>query len=352
MLSPVLKSVSLESSAPAPLGEPFIFHGTANDYFRIWIVNLLLTIVTFGAYAAWAKVRTRTFLRGNLELMGARFDYTANPLRLFIGNVMMVALFLAYSLFGAVYPWMRIAALFIGLCALPWIIVRSLAFNAHNTVYRGMRFRFNPSLSAAALAYLGGGLLTMITLFIGYPVWVHQKRKFQIDGHRFGNGYFLFSTRESSFYSAYLPIWAILGVVIVGLLAAVGISVRHHVGAVRLLPFLVFGIYIPVVYLCRQYVHARLFNLVWNGTQLDDGRFEATMQTGRWLKLQCGNWVAILGTAGLLYPWATIRAARYTASCLKFHPTDQFYQLRRFGQVQGSAIGDSAAEFVGLDFGL
>jgi uncharacterized membrane protein YjgN (DUF898 family) len=26
-------------------------------YFRIWIVNLLLTIATLGIYSAWAKVR-------------------------------------------------------------------------------------------------------------------------------------------------------------------------------------------------------------------------------------------------------------------------------------------------------
>lgn len=37
----------------------FAFHGSAGEYFRIWIVNVLLSIVTLGIYSAWAKVRTR-----------------------------------------------------------------------------------------------------------------------------------------------------------------------------------------------------------------------------------------------------------------------------------------------------
>ncbi|XYI33409.1 hypothetical protein MNJPNG_14775 [Cupriavidus oxalaticus] len=37
------------------------------EYFRIWIVNVLLvllTIVTFGIYSAWAKVRNRATVFG------------------------------------------------------------------------------------------------------------------------------------------------------------------------------------------------------------------------------------------------------------------------------------------------
>ena len=37
------------------------FHGKAGEFFSIWIVNLLLTIVTRGSYSAWAKVRTNRY---------------------------------------------------------------------------------------------------------------------------------------------------------------------------------------------------------------------------------------------------------------------------------------------------
>ena len=42
----------------------FEFTGDAKEFFRIWIVNLALSIVTLGIYSAWAKVRTQPlFLR-------------------------------------------------------------------------------------------------------------------------------------------------------------------------------------------------------------------------------------------------------------------------------------------------
>lgn len=37
--------------------KPLTFTGTGAEYFGIWIVNLLLTIVTLGIYSSWAKVR-------------------------------------------------------------------------------------------------------------------------------------------------------------------------------------------------------------------------------------------------------------------------------------------------------
>ena len=40
---------------------PVEFSGRGGEYFRIWIVNLVLTILTFGIYSAWAKVRTKRY---------------------------------------------------------------------------------------------------------------------------------------------------------------------------------------------------------------------------------------------------------------------------------------------------
>lgn len=42
--------------------QPFSFSGSGSEYFRIWIVNLLLSIITLGIYSAWAKVRHYLFL--------------------------------------------------------------------------------------------------------------------------------------------------------------------------------------------------------------------------------------------------------------------------------------------------
>ena len=43
--------------APSLQTHAFSFTGSGSEYFRIWIVNLFLSIVTLGVYSAWAKVR-------------------------------------------------------------------------------------------------------------------------------------------------------------------------------------------------------------------------------------------------------------------------------------------------------
>ncbi len=46
----------------------FEFTGDGREYFRIWIVNVSLTVITLGIYSAWAKVRRmRYFLQQQKE---------------------------------------------------------------------------------------------------------------------------------------------------------------------------------------------------------------------------------------------------------------------------------------------
>ena len=52
----MLDALPQEASAPTPQPREldFRFTGKTGEYFRIWIVNLALTILTLGIYSAWA----------------------------------------------------------------------------------------------------------------------------------------------------------------------------------------------------------------------------------------------------------------------------------------------------------
>ncbi|MGH8171895.1 MAG: DUF898 family protein, partial [Rhodanobacteraceae bacterium] len=86
---------------PLPLGlpaapgfrrteHPFEFSGDAKEYFRIWIVNLALSIVTLGIFSAWAKVRTQRYFYGNTRVAGVPFEYTAKPWPILKGRLIAV----------------------------------------------------------------------------------------------------------------------------------------------------------------------------------------------------------------------------------------------------------------------
>ena len=70
-----------------PVTHRFEFSGTGSEYFRIWIVNIMLTILTLGIYSAWAKVRSQRWLHGHTSLADSAFRYHARPLQILIGRV-------------------------------------------------------------------------------------------------------------------------------------------------------------------------------------------------------------------------------------------------------------------------
>lgn len=362
--APAPDPVAAPTAEPPPLpppaaqayrrGHPFLFHGNEREYFRIWIVNTLLTLLTLGVFAAWAKVRKRRYLRGNTELMGHRFDYLAEPGRILVGNILVVLAFLAYAVIGEVYPAVRLGALLAGAALLPWVIIRSLAFNAHNTRYRGLRFYFRQTYGMAALVYGGQLLVVLLTAGLYYPAWIRNRREFTIGSHRLGDAFFRFNAPVGPFYSAYLLAGGLLllaaftgGVLSILLTLATG---PGYPGPLQMIPF--FALYGLAFFIGKHVIYARLFNHIWNHTRLDNHRFVASLHTSTWLKLQLTNLAAIVGTAGLLYPWAQIRSARLALSHLRFYPAGPLERTGELGRAEGNALGETASEFVGLDFGL
>src|SRR5271169_4981058 len=86
------------STVPSPhQPEPLRFTGTGGEYFGIWIVNLLLTIVTLGIYSAWAKVRRLQYFYRHTTVAGSSFDFHGSPMRILIGRVIAFAMLLAYN---------------------------------------------------------------------------------------------------------------------------------------------------------------------------------------------------------------------------------------------------------------
>jgi uncharacterized membrane protein YjgN (DUF898 family) len=96
------------AAAGAPILHRFEFRGSAGEFFRIWIVNVALTLITLGIYSTWAKVRTRRYFYGNTFVAGYAFDYKALPWRILIGRLVALALFVGYNTTVGVSPFLSI----------------------------------------------------------------------------------------------------------------------------------------------------------------------------------------------------------------------------------------------------
>src|ERR1700733_10021334 len=133
------------SASPAVTGyppQPVRFSGTGGDYFGIWIVNLLLTIITLGIYSAWAKVRRLQYFYRHSELAGSSFDFHGSPIRILVGRVIALAMFIAYNFSVRLHSLSTIVTLVVLAAVMPWLLRNSFRFRLYNTSWRGARFYF------------------------------------------------------------------------------------------------------------------------------------------------------------------------------------------------------------------
>ena len=83
--TPTLPPADDAPRAPQPL--EIRFTGSGSEYFRIWIVNLLLCIVTLSLYRPWAKVRRLRYFYANTLVDGHAFDFHGNPKKMLLRDI-------------------------------------------------------------------------------------------------------------------------------------------------------------------------------------------------------------------------------------------------------------------------
>jgi uncharacterized membrane protein YjgN (DUF898 family) len=100
------------------------------------------------------------------------------------------------------------------------------------------------------------------------------------------------------------------------------------------------------------YLRVHLFNYSWNNTRISGHSFRATMKFWDFFGLQFINGMVTGATMGLMYPWAAVRLARYTASSLVVVPAGNLDEFVAAAQTNVSAIGEAGSDILDLDIGI
>ena len=343
---------------PMPLVEhEFEFSGRGDEYFRIWIVNLALTILSLGIFSAWAKVRTERYFYGNTKLVGVPFEYLAKPLPILLGRIIAVVLFSAYVLAGQFSIGLQLGLALLVAVLAPWLLVRGLMFRARYSSWRGLSFRFVPDYGESYIRFFVLFLPLLASFGLLYP-WVKGKQKeFIVDHHRYGTQVFRFLARPGQFYPPYLIAWSVIFAWMFGgaMLFGFGVALLSA-GSTSPPPQWIIWAFVVAIYagyfVVLAFRAAAIANLVYNNTEVGGRRFQSRLKGGRLLWIYASNTVLILVSAGLLIPWAMVRLAQYRASCLSLLARDDFNGIE---VRQGQGIDAIAAEVDGLfdiDIGL
>jgi uncharacterized membrane protein YjgN (DUF898 family) len=339
----------------------FEFSGKGGEYFRIWIVNLALTIITFGIYSAWAKVRRLQYFYRNTSLLGNSFDYHGDPIAILKGRLIGIGLLALYNITVSFSIALGIGVFILLLIAVPWLVQRSLCFKLHNSSYRGLRLRFNGNVADAYKVLIGWTLLGYLTLGLLFPM-AHQRLKaYQHNGSAYGSTPFAFTADIGPFYMVYLkmigltllPIF-LFGVVAGSLNLFAGMEgaaknpaqfgktmakLMAVMGAFYLLLFLVIG----------PWFAARMQNLVWNHTLLGRHSFASEVRARDLLLIYVTNFIAIVFTLGLYKPFADIRLAKYRLTHMALHTEGNFDEFLALEQQAVNAVGEETANVFDVD---
>ncbi len=335
---------------------PLEFTGQTGEYFRIWIVNLALTIVTLGIYSAWAKVRRKRYFYGHTFIDRDAFEYRANPIAILKGRLIalaVVAVLWSVNHFAPMFFWVPlIAAVFV----FPWLLVRSFAFNAHNTAFRNIRMHFRGTYWGAFKVFVGYGLLTVITLGLGW-FWLRVRlTEFVIRNFCYGTAQFEVPDLKKSFFQIYghaIGLGILLGLFASGLVFLLGrIDVEPDSVQAQALEW-IFLVLVYVAYLfIFAYVRAGIQNASWNQATLGSIRFVSTLKVLPLFTIYLVNIVAIVLTLGLATPWAVIRTLRYRAENLTLLSAGELEGFVAAESTHVSAAGEEVGEMLDFDFSL
>ncbi len=301
---------------------PARYDGRAGDLFRIYLQNVVLTVLTLGIYKFWAKVRMTRYHHQHTSFAGGRFDYHATGAEKFAG--FCKGMLILAPLAGAIYLACQLlvppeAAFAVGFWAFvlvlfllrPLILVASQRFNLSRTTWSNLRLRFTGRVGAAYRLYLTDLLLIVCTLGI-YTVW-HQcnVRRFRMRHTQLGDHKFGYHGQGGELFA---------------------ISVGG-----MLLCYLTLGLYVPWYIAGMHRFHV-------TNTSFDGRRFQSRLRGGHVVALGAPALLAIVLTLGLAIPWALNRWWRLTTDTTSYAGAIDVDKLRAVHDAGAAATIEGVGE--------
>jgi uncharacterized membrane protein YjgN (DUF898 family) len=397
---PVLR----ETGAIAEQRHPFTFTGKGGEYFGIWIVNVILSIVTLGIYSAWAKVRRLQYFHRNTQVLGSSFDFHGRPIDILKGRLIAFGAYVAYAVLAKFSP---VASIILGLAlfaVIPYFAYKSLRFRLHNTSWRQVRFKFLGKVPGAYSAFFGWPIAAMMSAYALLPFAHHQASTYTLGNSSLGTTLAKFKASVGDFYKVYLKTF---GLFLLYIFAVIFLSwliiskssfdmksifsgmaqatldaeanaadseeedeeevvpgrpnkqvdqkakdIGQLAMLASLIPLAIVGFYLLAFLLIGPYFNARINNIIWNGTTLGPLRFESTLSARKLSCITITNFLGIVLSLGFFKPFAAVRVAKYRVECLKLVAAGPIAAHVQAIAGDVNARGEEVAEMFDVDIGL
>jgi uncharacterized membrane protein YjgN (DUF898 family) len=392
---------------------PLEFTGSGGEYFRVWIVNVLLSIITLGIYTPWARRRTAQYFYSHTMVAGSPLEFTAQQRKMVMGFVLLMLITLAYNIAANTGQDTAVGVfLLAGAVLAPFIWGSAMRFRLGATRWRGLRLQFTASwkevyiaswpVFALALVWFGVfyGLQMLSPELAGALQEAEEETKRKLPTFTPAMGALIvlglvltvlcFIRLEYNFksllvlkaqvgaergrwkpvYMDFVKIW--LATVLVFILCVVALSLIGTLlagGSVALVAGLGnrLGLWIIVLIVgaivggffllflasapARAYREARMFQLMWDNIGVSHvARFKCHLRSGSYVWLRIKNMVLTLITLGLYRPFARVSEYRMKLESVTLHVKGGVEQVAgAMVRQQQGGLGDALADAAGLD---
>ena len=334
------------------------FLGTGREYFGIWIVNLILTIITLGIYSAWAKVRRETYFKNNTRFFNAGFGYHATGGQIFKGRLIVFIVLLLVNIISSVQPLFGLIVAPIFIILLPWILNSSLRFSARMTSFRNIRLNWHGTYWRTMWFLVIAPLVGLLTLGLLTPIISKYYYSYFACSHSYGTTRFSAKPKISHFYLAFL-LGCIIPTMVFGCLAFTILTI-----SVELSDSGSFGrtqnIWVFIIMLFYGFIFSMAFiysvlcrNLMMQSLILGNIlTFDSKINPFKFIWISLSNLFLTVTSLGLLLPWAKVRMYKYL-SAMTFVTAigniDTFIDELNYDR---SSIGEAVSDLEGVEVAI
>ncbi|MDO5058717.1 MAG: YjgN family protein [Neisseria sp.] len=335
------------------------FTGNAGEYFKIWIVNLLLSVLTLSFYAPWAKVRRLRYFYGNTHLDGRHFDFTGIPGRILIGRIIALVLFVAFSVLSELDPLMALIAWGLIALLMPWLVRSTMRFRARNTKYGNARFHFSATMKHTYWVFFKCALATMLSFGLLYPLALYWFKSYQINHLQAGRLKMKMESSVGEFYGAvlvpyFIAMMAGLLMVLVFSVFSVNVFESEEISEAALAAFSVLGVaaYALMLGFFIPLTQGYLIRATWRKVPVGNSLISTELEPFRYAWIKFVNYLATVLSLGLLHPWAAVRLYRYQAESMSIVLNDNPADLANAAQDDPNVLGEEIADVFDFDISL
>jgi uncharacterized membrane protein YjgN (DUF898 family) len=357
----------LEARIDAPQPERLKAGGDGGNLLAIHLMGLLLTLVTLGIYRFWWRTNVRRYLWSSLSYKGDPFEYTGRGLELFVGFLIVLVLVVAplMGVYFLGYYLLKSGDLLLGgtimggtylvmFALFGAAIYRVMTYRLSRTKWRGIRAALGGSAFKYTGLYMLSLLLQALTLGLATPFVTIMVYRYILNNVWFGSGRLTFDADWKPLFKYYigpglvrLAALAVIGVAIYQMTRASGQGDAAEQAAVlNGLGYIGAGLLLLLAAKIAMYWYwAAVIRTLVAGMEFEGVRFSAPVTGGKYAGFMIVNFLLVVFTQYIAYPWVQLRILRFVAGILEIHGEPDFARISqntalqpRFGEGLGEAF--------------